>query len=482
MKKSLLAEAVSVGAFSSITYISGIIVMMSYYLESRMSEAWIVILALFLTFCNHVYFYFTKRFSIWKRIFLTTFGILSISSFYLGGAFSNGVLWAMFFPFFAFYLLGYKKAFFINLVYIFSLIVVTIFKTWIGTLIHPIEFMIFYLFVLIILVFLTHKYDRDKAKLIEQMAQTSEKYSLLFRHFNQAILVVSHRLEMLEINKVFERWFGTNTDEVLKCLNESKHSSNGFIVEAALQERKAKTFLGDFTCLGSTRRFRVVATPIFAEGGVNTSVMLTFEDVTEQAKQYEQTLEKAVHFESLANLDALTSLYNRRYFEEQTQLLFEMASKYKQPLAILLIDIDLFKDYNDTLGHMQGDEALRKVSEVLKREVHLRPDSFVARYGGEELVCVLNDMNIHQAKIYAQKLHSLIEGLNIPHPNSNVKPYLTVSIGVSSAHVHAHLTYQRIFEQADSALYFAKRHGRNQVISYHETKSFLSSKNPRPVI
>ena len=482
MERRFIAGNYLVMVFSSAIYVSAIFVTLSYHLEGRLNDSWLVALAAGITLSNHVYFLVRKNLLVWSGLFLAMLGVLSLASFYRGGAFSNGVLWAMLFPFFTFYLVGYRKGFFCNALYIGSLIVITLWQSWTGGLRHSWEFMLTYFFILITLSLLTLIYDRDKARLLDQVSQTSEKYSTLFKHLNYAVVVVSKDLDVLETNEVFIAWFGADAPTVIDSLKQWSHQQKGYLIESALRERTEKSMIGEFDLAGSTRTLRVVAAPIFTKGHLHTTVMVTFEDITSQTKQYEATLEKAVHFESLANLDALTSLFNRRYFEEQTPVLFELAIKHKFPLTILLIDIDYFKQFNDALGHAQGDNALKMVAQTLKQEVDRRRDSFVARYGGEELVVVLQNMNIHEAKQYAEHLQKRISALCIPHPTSNVKPYLTVSIGVSSAHAHAQLNYQKLFDQADLALYHAKGHGRNQVVSYHEARSNRSNQKPEPTL
>ncbi|MBK1641908.1 diguanylate cyclase [Chromatium okenii] len=164
--------------------------------------------------------------------------------------------------------------------------------------------------------------------------------------------------------------------------------------------------------------------------------------------------------------DALTGVGNRRRFDHDLMAFFTDARSKQQPLALLMIDIDDFKAYNDQLGHLQGDECLTQVATVLQEGLRQRGDS-VARYGGEEFALLLPDADVDLAYSIAERLRTLIETANIPHPASRTKPHITISIGVSALIPAPHQTMKTLIEQADQALYQAKDAGRNRCLSYN---------------
>ena len=164
---------------------------------------------------------------------------------------------------------------------------------------------------------------------------------------------------------------------------------------------------------------------------------------------------------SKANYDTLTGIYNRRFMENNLVHIIEMLSRSNGMLSTLMIDIDFFKPYNDTFGHDQGDICLRKVAEAISGGV-TRANDFAARYGGEEFVVVLPNTSEAGARVVAEKLLNGVRELRIPHSGSDVAPYITVSIGVTTGMVTYMHSWEDYIKLADKALYMSKQNGRNQ--------------------
>lgn len=164
---------------------------------------------------------------------------------------------------------------------------------------------------------------------------------------------------------------------------------------------------------------------------------------------------------ALAGTDALTALANRRAFEARADHEWLRARRAGQPLAVMMLDVDRFKPFNDRYGHTAGDAALASVARSIGSHAR-RPADCAARYGGEEFVLLLPDTNAAQALAHAEKLRSAIETLDIPHADSpnNV---LTASVGVASTSARDFESWRALVEAADAALYKAKRGGRNRV-------------------
>jgi diguanylate cyclase (GGDEF)-like protein len=165
----------------------------------------------------------------------------------------------------------------------------------------------------------------------------------------------------------------------------------------------------------------------------------------------------------MALTDPLTSIPNRRAFDEQIRKLIALSLRNEWELTILLIDIDFFKPYNDNYGHSDGDACLRLVASQLNNVV-VRNTDFCARYGGEEFVCLLPNTGSDGAKLKAEALRLAIENMHIPHISSKVSSVVTVSVGAATFpfSTNRNWTADTVVQQADKALYQAKAQGRNR--------------------
>lgn len=162
---------------------------------------------------------------------------------------------------------------------------------------------------------------------------------------------------------------------------------------------------------------------------------------------------------SRADHDGLTRIHNRRAFDERLVEELRRHQRYHQPMALLMLDIDHFKDINDTFGHLAGDRVLQEVGKILAETV--RGTDFTARYGGEEFTVILPQTNEEQARILAERLRSLIAETRFTHNGQTFA--ITVSIGVASLQPGSLIKRRALMEKADQALYQAKNMGRNQV-------------------
>jgi diguanylate cyclase (GGDEF)-like protein len=167
--------------------------------------------------------------------------------------------------------------------------------------------------------------------------------------------------------------------------------------------------------------------------------------------------------EKLSKQDSLTDIPNRRNFEERLDREWSRASRNGQPLTLVMMDIDHFKNYNDHYGHGAGDECLRRVARILKKSLS-RPMDVVARYGGEEFVALLPDTDEAGARHVAEQLRAAIEAAAIPHGHSATAPVVTLSVGAAThSRSNAKHKAKQLQQAADQALYRAKGQGRNQV-------------------
>jgi diguanylate cyclase (GGDEF)-like protein len=166
--------------------------------------------------------------------------------------------------------------------------------------------------------------------------------------------------------------------------------------------------------------------------------------------------EANLRLERLSSLDGLTGVANRRRFDEALDVEWRRAARSGAPLSLAMLDLDFFKDFNDTNGHLAGDDHLRQVAKALFGALG-RAGDLVARYGGEEFVVLLPGMGAAEAAAVAERLRASVEALALPHNASAVARVVTLSVGVATRPA-------ALVAAADEALYRAKREGRNRVV------------------
>jgi len=190
------------------------------------------------------------------------------------------------------------------------------------------------------------------------------------------------------------------------------------------------------------------------------------ETAFKQLEEAYQELEKVKNqLEMMNRQDGLTGIANRSYFEETLEREWKTSARNGEVFSLVMFDIDFFKQYNDTYGHLAGDECLRQVAQTAAQNV-LRPRDIVARYGGEEFAVILPATPLEGAIKIAERLRQAILDLHIPHANSRValpEPMVTISLGVASMPAQVNTAPSEVVAQADKALYLAKSQGRNCV-------------------
>lgn len=167
--------------------------------------------------------------------------------------------------------------------------------------------------------------------------------------------------------------------------------------------------------------------------------------------------------EQASYTDPLTALFNRRYFNVVYEREFKRSLRSNTPFVFMMLDIDFFKQYNDTYGHLQGDLALQAVAKVLKTTLQ-RPGDYPFRLGGEEFGVILTDTDCKNARIIGEKIRANIEHLKIEHKGSKILPTLSVSIGGICIVPTVNMSEDALIHTADTNLYAAKERGRNQVV------------------
>ena len=214
-------------------------------------------------------------------------------------------------------------------------------------------------------------------------------------------------------------------------------------------------------------------------GNLPDAILIIIIDATERAEAEQELSQVANEYrlfnehlqweneklEALTNIDGLTDLGNRRAFDTYLQQQWQQFQRQQRPVALILCDIDHFKQYNDTYGHLQGDDCLQQVAAIL-REIPRRGSDLAARYGGEEFALILPETDSEGALKVANRIRHGLAQLNLPHKSSPTNHWVTMSCGVASLIPNSNSTPENLIEQADRALYEAKQQGRDRAVRF----------------
>ena len=199
--------------------------------------------------------------------------------------------------------------------------------------------------------------------------------------------------------------------------------------------------------------FEMKMSPHFDDEFKIQSFQAFFNDITSEKR-----------IEEVSIKDSLTGLYNRNYFELVFAKELRKAKRDKKPFAVLLLDVDFFKQYNDNYGHLQGDYALKSVSSIISKCTQRSYDTSF-RVGGEEFLIIFDIESEEQTEAFCEKLRKGVESLAISHEGSSVSPYLTISIGACTFLPNHILDENQAYNTVDQQLYLAKNQGRNRIQS-----------------
>lgn len=324
----------------------------------------------------------------------------------------------------------------------------------------------------------------------ELVAEALRRSEGLYRSIIQAspddITITDSEGRILLVSPVALSMFGPAAEEEF-----IGHSVLDFIVaedraralsQIALKREGTATAPAEYRGLrvdGSTFHIEVNSEFIRDVAGSPTGMVVIVRDITgrkqEESEREELKLRLAEHAAELERLnellrelafeDSLTGLANRRQFTATLDHEIRRARRQRSEISLLMVDVDFFKRYNDTLGHQRGDECLQQVAQVLKASFR-RPGELAARYGGEEFAVILPYCGPDLAMPLAERLRGAMEAAGLVHPSSDVAPCITLSIGIaSSGGLQTSLTPEALIQAADSALYLAKAQGRNRVIA-----------------
>lgn len=289
---------------------------------------------------------------------------------------------------------------------------------------------------------------------------------------------------VIYVNPGFERMTGYSSAEVIgkNCRflqrEDREQPALEIIRQAIRQQKECRVTVRNYRKDGTLFWNDISISPIRDEAGKVTHYIAVQTNITEykrveeERKRYQSSLEQmnlelyqlnqTLH--RLANSDGLTGVANRRRFEEHLKQEWRRMLREQLPLSVILGDIDYFKTYNDSYGHLEGDDCLKVVARAIDRVVN-RPADLVARYGGEEFAIILPNTPAEGAMQVAQSIRKAILQLQIPHQSSPVREYVTMSLGIATQIPTQELSPKNLIEAADQALYRAKEQGRNCAVA-----------------
>lgn len=317
------------------------------------------------------------------------------------------------------------------------------------------------------LVFIKKIYQYTKASKVKQQAMFNALLDPILMISNQGVILEAHARSNYILgwapqeltNRPIYALLSSPYETQYKKYCEHPHGFNTIPYIGTKQEIIAKNKAGqELSC-------EFVITQLRLPEQSEPMYMIIIRDTSDQKKIQEKLLWLSTH-------DELTGIYNRRYFNDQINEEWRRLMRERTPLCLLLVDIDHFKAYNDSLGHQAGDECLRNIVVVINEQFN-RAGEFLARYGGEEFAILLPNTDREGCHIIAERILKAVREESIPHPNSHAGALVTVSIGGACMVPTPTFNSEILIKMADQALYEAKDNGRDCFILQGEKAAGL---------
>lgn len=293
----------------------------------------------------------------------------------------------------------------------------------------------------------------------ETQSAQADHLRMIVNSMDQGLLIVEASGRIQYANPACDRYLGCKPEDLvgrrladlLEQANVQADTMAGDAIGQGTHEVKIRHHDGSLRAMDLTLT-PLTQPPMHADDGLFVALL---HDISHH-KQSEDALQRA------AMLDPLTKIANRRHFDAFLEKEWQRAIRNAQPLSLVVLDVDHFKLYNDTLGHAAGDACLQKVAQALQDHA-ARPTDLAARYGGEEFVLLFGETPLDAATRLAEMIRTAVEALQMTHPRSPSSPWLTVSVGVATIVPTQLDEIENLFVCADRAMYAAKAGGRNRV-------------------
>lgn len=336
--------------------------------------------------------------------------------------------------------------------------------------------------------------------LIDSAEHTESQLQTILNTVVDGIISTDSNGTIMTFNTSAERIFGykavevigKNVDELIPQQFRDSHKNHikeyprtnqkriiGNVREVVGRHKNSTTFPMDIALgtaqIGARTVFTAVVRDITERKHADKELKRYRETLEEQVAHRTEALERANRkLEQLAREDALTEIANRRVFDESLAQEIRRAKRNRKPLSLIICDIDYFKNYNDSYGHIAGDKCLHKVAQTI-HHIFQRAGELVARYGGEEFAIILPLVGKEAALAAADNIRLAVWNLNIPHISSQISNRVSVSLGIACADDVSQFNTQLLIDAADNALYKAKHGGRNRVEIYSEQMQKLAA-------
>ncbi len=305
------------------------------------------------------------------------------------------------------------------------------------------------------------------------LQEREEWFRTIYNGVNDAILIHDPKTgAIVDVNEKACEMYGYTHEEMLELTVEDMSSKEPTYTQDQAMIKMKKAIEGTPQVF-EWREKRKNGELFWVEVNVRSTcigetnyIVVAVRDITSR-KQAEEALQQAnLELERLALIDSLTQIANRRRFDSYLKREWKRLARTEQPLSLILCDVDYFKRYNDLYGHQQGDHCLQEVAQAMNRVVKRSAD-LACRYGGEEFAIILPNTDRAGTIIVAELLQSEIASLQLIHGGSEVSSFVTLSLGISSMIPNISASPGILLEQADTALYQAKKQGRNQYCVFH---------------
>jgi len=302
----------------------------------------------------------------------------------------------------------------------------------------------------------------DRKRVVEALRQSEERYRTLFEDSRDAIAITGQDGAFQDVNKAMLDLFGYTKEQMMMMKFADLYADPEDVVRFQQQIAK-KGFVRDYEAKmlnkgGKVMNCLLVATQKCSEDGTVTGYQGIVRDITAQKAMEEALRESEEKYKELSITDDLTGLFNQRHFYDQLRAEIDRVQRYKHPLALLLLDVDNFKIYNDTYGHLAGDRVLAKLGQVIRASIRKTDAGY--RYGGEEFTVILPETQGHNAVVAAERLRKrFAEEIFFPVPLEPVG--VTVSVGIAGYRDGEDIA--SFVKRADQNMYEAKAKGKNCV-------------------
>jgi len=302
----------------------------------------------------------------------------------------------------------------------------------------------------------------DRKRVVEALRQSEEKYRTLFEDSRDAIAITAQDGTFQDVNKAMLDLFGYRKEQMMMMKFQDLYEDPAEVArfqheiakKGSLRDHEAKLLKKG----GKVMHCLLIATQKRSEDGTIAGYQGIVRDITAQKAMEEALRESEKKYKELSITDDLTGLFNQRHFYNQLRAEIERIQRYKHPLALLLLDVDNFKIYNDTYGHLAGDKVLSKLGEVIRNSIRKTDSAY--RYGGEEFTVILTETRGQDAGVAAERLRKrFADEVFFPVPLEPVR--VTVSVGISNYRDGEEIA--SFVKRADQNMYEAKAKGKNCV-------------------